>query len=174
MLRRLPMPEKKEYAARRLEMIEKQLRRRGITDGAVLAAMMGVPPMQMRCDLAVTVWLVDASTYDGGELLIDTDGVGQPWKGAAGDCLIYPADTLHRVAPVTRGVREVAVFWIQTVVRDDVVPFGKIEKTFVRAGLEQPVQLSRQIRKICGIVDFHSGVAGSASAATRRAFSRQV
>jgi len=43
MLRRLPMPEKKEYTARRLEMIEKQLRRRGITDGAVLAAMMGVP-----------------------------------------------------------------------------------------------------------------------------------
>ena len=92
----------------------------GMTYGDhVDAAMMGAPPMQMRCDIAVTVWLVDASTYDGGELLIDTDGVGQPWNGDAGDCLIYPADTLHRVAPVTRGVREVAVFWIQTMVRDE-------------------------------------------------------
>ncbi len=92
----------------------------GMTYGDhVDAAMMGAPPMQMRCDIAVTVWLVDGSTYDGGELIIDTDGVGQPWKGDAGDCLVYPADTLHRVAPVTRGVREVAVFWIQTMVRDE-------------------------------------------------------
>ena len=83
------------------------------------AAMMGAPPMQMRCDIAVTVWLVDGSTYDGGELIIDTDGAGQSWKGNAGDCLIYSADTLHRVAPVTRGVREVAVFWIQSMVREE-------------------------------------------------------
>ncbi len=92
----------------------------GMTYGDhVDAAMMGAPPMQMRCDIAVTVWLVDGSTYDGGELVTDTDGVGQSWKGDAGDCLIYPADTLHRVAPVTRGVREVAVFWIQSMVRDE-------------------------------------------------------
>jgi protein-L-isoaspartate(D-aspartate) O-methyltransferase len=37
------MPEKKEFAAQRLEMIEKQLRRRGISDAAVLAAMKAVP-----------------------------------------------------------------------------------------------------------------------------------
>jgi len=92
----------------------------GMTYGDhVDAAMMGAPPMQMRCDIAVTVWLVDGSAYDGGELVIDTDGVGQPWKGDAGDCLVYAADSLHRVAPVTRGVREVAVFWIQTMVRDE-------------------------------------------------------
>jgi len=92
----------------------------GMTYGDhVDAAMMGAPPMQMRCDIAVTVWLVDGSTYDGGELITDTDGVGQSWKGDAGDCLIYSADTLHRVAPVTRGVREVAVFWIQSMVRDE-------------------------------------------------------
>lgn len=83
------------------------------------AAMMGEPPMQMRCDIAVTVWLVDAATYDGGELVTDTDGAGQRWKGNAGDCLIYGADTLHRVEPVTRGAREVAIFWIQTMVRDE-------------------------------------------------------
>jgi protein-L-isoaspartate(D-aspartate) O-methyltransferase len=37
------MPEKKEYAAQHLEMIEKQLRRRGISDSAVLGAMTAVP-----------------------------------------------------------------------------------------------------------------------------------
>src|SRR5882757_2344274 len=40
---RLRMLEKKEYAAQRAEMIEKQLRRRGISDEAVLAAMTAVP-----------------------------------------------------------------------------------------------------------------------------------
>src|SRR5437660_11682695 len=37
------MREKKEYAAQHLEMIEKQLRRRGISDSAVLGAMTAVP-----------------------------------------------------------------------------------------------------------------------------------
>jgi protein-L-isoaspartate(D-aspartate) O-methyltransferase len=37
------MLEKKEYAALRVEMIEKQLRRRGVGDAGVLAAMMAVP-----------------------------------------------------------------------------------------------------------------------------------
>jgi protein-L-isoaspartate(D-aspartate) O-methyltransferase len=43
MRRWLRMPEKKEFAAQRLEMIEKQLRRRGVTDAAVLVAMTAVP-----------------------------------------------------------------------------------------------------------------------------------
>jgi protein-L-isoaspartate(D-aspartate) O-methyltransferase len=43
MRRRLRMLEKKEYAVQREEMIEKQLRRRGIQDAAVLAAMAAVP-----------------------------------------------------------------------------------------------------------------------------------
>ena len=43
MQRRLRMSEKEEDAAQRAEMIEKQIRRRGISDAAVLAAMMAVP-----------------------------------------------------------------------------------------------------------------------------------
>src|SRR5258708_26545459 len=39
----LRMVEKKEYAGQRGEMIEKQLRRRGIRDAGVLAAMTAVP-----------------------------------------------------------------------------------------------------------------------------------
>jgi PKHD-type hydroxylase len=83
-------------------------------DGAI----MGEPPAQLRCDIAITICLNDASEYDGGELVIDTAGVPRSWKGRAGDAIIYPADTLHRVTPVTRGFRDVAVSWIQSMIRE--------------------------------------------------------
>jgi PKHD-type hydroxylase len=83
-------------------------------DGAI----MGQGAEQIRCDVAVTVCISDASDYDGGELLIDTAGVPRAWKGNAGDAIVYPADTLHRVAPVTRGTRDVAVAWLQSLVRE--------------------------------------------------------
>ena len=40
-------------------------------------------------------------------------------KLAAGDMLLYPATRVHHVAPVTRGERIAAFFWIQSIVRDD-------------------------------------------------------
>jgi PKHD-type hydroxylase len=83
-------------------------------DGAI----MGEPPMQIRCDIAVTVCLNDGSSYEGGELVLDAAGAAHAWKGRAGDAIVYPADTLHRVTEVKKGVREVAVFWIQSLIRD--------------------------------------------------------
>jgi PKHD-type hydroxylase len=80
--------------------------------------LMGEGPRLIRCDLAATLLLVDPASYDGGELVIGVDGAAHRWKGGAGDCVIYPADTVHRVEAVTRGVRLAAVFWIQTLVRD--------------------------------------------------------
>ena len=91
----------------------------GMTYGDhVDAAIMGKSPEQLRCDIAITICLNDASDYDGGELVIDTAGVPRSWKGHAGDAIVYPADTLHRVSPVTRGARDVAVSWIQSMVRE--------------------------------------------------------
>ena len=83
-------------------------------DGAV----MGKPPNLVRCDVAVTVCLSDASEYEGGDLVMDTAGLPHAWKGRVGDVIVYAADTLHRVSEVTSGVREVAVIWIQSLVRD--------------------------------------------------------
>lgn len=83
-------------------------------DGAI----MGQPPDLLRCDVAVTVCLNDGSEYQGGELVVDSAGLGHPWKGRAGDVITYPADTLHRVQPVTQGVREVAIIWVQSLVRE--------------------------------------------------------
>ncbi len=82
-------------------------------DGAI----MGKPPDLLRCDVAVTVCLSDGSEYEGGELVMDTAGLPQSWKGRSGDVIVYAADTLHRVSEVTRGVRDVAVLWIQSLVR---------------------------------------------------------
>ena len=91
----------------------------GMTYGDhVDGAIMGQAPDHIRCDVAITVCLGDASDYDGGELVIDTAGVPRSWKGNAGDVIVYPADTLHRVTPVTRGARDVAVSWIQSMVRE--------------------------------------------------------
>jgi len=83
-------------------------------DGALL----GEPPDLIRCDIAVTVCVNDGSEYDGGELVIDSAGLAYPWKGSAGDAIVYAADTLHRVNEVTRGRRDVAVIWVQSMVRD--------------------------------------------------------
>jgi PKHD-type hydroxylase len=74
---------------------------------------------RLRTDLAATVFLSAPEEYDGGELVIDDLYGMHSVKLAAGDMLVYPASSLHRVQPVTRGVREAAFFWIQSMVRDD-------------------------------------------------------
>jgi len=71
---------------------------------------------RIRSDLSATLFLSDPDDYDGGELIA---GDGPPMRLAAGDMLLYPASTLHRVTPVTRGERVASFFWIQSMVRDD-------------------------------------------------------
>ena len=83
-------------------------------DGAI----MGDAESQVRCDVAMTVCLSDASEYEGGDLVIDAAGVATTWRGKSGDAIVYPAETLHRVTEVTKGTRDVAIAWIQSMVRD--------------------------------------------------------
>ena len=71
-------------------------------------------PNTLRTDIAVTVFLNDPEQYDGGELLIETSLGEQMIKLPRGDAIIYPASTLHSVAPVTRGERLAAVTWVQS------------------------------------------------------------
>ncbi|MEG3089678.1 Fe2+-dependent dioxygenase [Sphingomonas sp. PB4P5] len=74
---------------------------------------------RIRSDLSATLFLEPPESYDGGELVIeDTFGV-QSIKLPAGHLLLYPASSLHRVEPVTRGTRTASFFWIQSMVRDD-------------------------------------------------------
>lgn len=73
----------------------------------------------MRTDLSLTVFLSDPTTYDGGELTIITEYGEQQVKLPAGDAVVYSSTSLHRVQPVTRGSRWVALGWVQSVVQDE-------------------------------------------------------
>ncbi|MEG3169966.1 Fe2+-dependent dioxygenase [Sphingomonas sp. LB3N6] len=74
---------------------------------------------RIRSDLSATLFLADPETYDGGELVIEDQFGPQSVKLPAGHMVVYPASSLHRVAPVTRGVRVASFFWLQSMVRDD-------------------------------------------------------
>lgn len=71
-----------------------------------------------RTDLSFTCFLSAPDSYEGGELCIQEHGGERSIKLQAGDCLLYPASTLHRVAKVTAGERLVAVGWITSEIRD--------------------------------------------------------
>jgi PKHD-type hydroxylase len=72
----------------------------------------------MRTDLSLTLFLSPPTTYDGGELTIETHQGEQQFKLDAGCVVLYPSSTLHRVEPVTKGIRLAAVTWIQSLIRD--------------------------------------------------------
>lgn len=76
---------------------------------------------RVRADLSMTIFLEDPQRYDGGELVIETDFGAQAIKLPAGHGVLYPASSLHRVEPVTRGRRVASFFWIQSMVRDATV-----------------------------------------------------
>jgi PKHD-type hydroxylase len=74
---------------------------------------------RIRADLSATLFLEDPDAYDGGELVIEERFGPQTVKLPAGHLVLYPASSLHRVTPVTRGVRTASFFWLQSMVRDD-------------------------------------------------------
>jgi PKHD-type hydroxylase len=73
----------------------------------------------VRTDLSATLFLSEPSEYDGGELVIEDTFGSQSVKLAAGDLILYPASSVHRVEPVSRGCRLAAFFWVESMVRDD-------------------------------------------------------
>ena len=72
----------------------------------------------VRTDVAFTLFLSDPKSYDGGEFVIDQASGEEAFKLPAGCVVTYPATTLHRVAPVTRGERLAAAGWVRSYVRD--------------------------------------------------------
>ncbi|RZL62705.1 MAG: Fe2+-dependent dioxygenase [Variovorax sp.] len=86
-------------------------------DGAVRTLPGG--GQQLRTDLSCTLFLCEPEEYDGGELeVVDTYGTHEV-KLPAGDLILYPSSSLHRVQPVTRGARVCSFFWLQSMVRDN-------------------------------------------------------
>jgi len=74
---------------------------------------------RLRSDLSATLFLSDPDSYDGGELVVEDVFGPQSVKLPAGHLVVYPASSLHRVTPVTRGERIASFFWLQSMVRDD-------------------------------------------------------
>lgn len=74
---------------------------------------------RVRSDLSATLFLADPGSYDGGELLVEDQFGVQSIKLPAGHMILYPASSLHRVEPITRGERVASFFWIQSMIRDD-------------------------------------------------------
>jgi len=75
--------------------------------------------VKIRTDISATLFLAPPENYDGGELLVEDSYGMQRVKLPAGDMVLYPAGSLHRVEPVTRGARLTSFFWVQSMVRDD-------------------------------------------------------
>jgi PKHD-type hydroxylase len=76
-------------------------------------------PYRIRTDVSATLFLSNPEDYDGGELVIDDIYGAHSAKLPAGDMIVYPANSLHHVNAVTRGVRLASFFWVQSMVRDD-------------------------------------------------------
>lgn len=94
----------------------------GMTFGAHVDGGVRIHPhtgRKVRTDVSITLFLSDASEYDGGELQVhDTYGLHSV-KLDAGDMVVYPATSLHQVTPITRGTRLGCFFWVQSLVRED-------------------------------------------------------
>ena len=74
---------------------------------------------RIRTDLSATLFLTAPAEYDGGELVVEDNYGTHAVKLPAGHMVLYPATSLHRVEPVTRGTRVSSFFWIQSMVRED-------------------------------------------------------
>lgn len=86
-------------------------------DGAVLHSR--ATGQRVRTDVSCTLFLAEPDEYEGGELVIDDTYGSQRVKLPAGDAVLYPGTSVHRVEPVTRGHRVASFFWVESMVRSD-------------------------------------------------------
>jgi len=94
----------------------------GMTFGSHVDGSMRIVPnsgRRLRTDISATLFLADPDEYDGGELQIDDAYGMHAVKLVAGDMIVYPASSLHRVTPITRGTRLGCFFWLQSMIRDE-------------------------------------------------------
>ena len=75
--------------------------------------------VKVRTDISMTLFFSEPDEYDGGELVIEDTYGTQSIKLAAGDMILYPSTSLHRVTPVTKGRRLASFFWLQSMVASD-------------------------------------------------------
>ncbi len=73
----------------------------------------------IRTDVSTTIFFTDPDEYEGGDLFVDDTYGSHQAKLPAGDAIVYPSTSLHRVEPVTKGARICSFLWTQSMIRDD-------------------------------------------------------
>jgi len=98
--------------------------------------------LRVRTDLSATLFLCPPDSYDGGELVIEDTYGPRSVKLPAGDMVLYPGTSVHRVEPVTKGVRLASFFWIQSMVRSDTKRsiLFELDRAIQRIAAETPNQ----------------------------------
>ncbi|KCZ53979.1 hypothetical protein HY29_02610 [Hyphomonas beringensis] len=104
-------------------------------------AFMGAGDSRIRTDMSYTLFLSEPDTYEGGELQVELAGMTQSVKLPAGDMVLYPSTSLHRVAPVTSGTRLVCIGWIESSVRDEAVREVLFDLENLRSGMAKKMDL---------------------------------
>jgi PKHD-type hydroxylase len=109
----------------------------GMTYGShVDNAIMG-EPAAVRSDVSATLFLSQPDSYDGGELVLQEHQSERRIKPPAGSMILYASTNVHRVEPVTRGSRIAAIFWIQSMVREESKRDILYDLNEILAGLRQ-------------------------------------
>ena len=73
----------------------------------------------VRSDVSATLFLSPPDSYEGGELILQEHQSERRIKLPPGSMVVYSSTNVHRVEPVRRGTRVAAVFWIQSLVREE-------------------------------------------------------
>lgn len=120
-------------------------------DAALLCFPGELAPHWVRTDLAATLFLSAPGDYDGGELVIEDTFGPIKVKLPAGDMVVYPASSQHRVEPVTRGARIASFVWLQSLVREDSHRrlLHELDDTIMR--LNQAIPGSKDVAQLLGL-----------------------
>jgi PKHD-type hydroxylase len=111
------------------------------------AAMYDPTGWPLRTDFSFTVFLSDPETYEGGALLIRALDGDREFRPNAGSVVIYPTGVLHRVTPITAGIRLACIGWVQSLVRrqDQREVLFDLERLRVTAGEEDTLVLDKTL-----------------------------
>ncbi len=108
-------------------------------------------PVKVRTDISMTLFLSEPEDYEGGELIIEDTYGAHSVKLAAGDMVLYPSTSLHRVTPVTKGQRLASFFWLQSLVASDEKRALLFDMDMAIQNLRQRLDDSPEIVQLTGV-----------------------
>ena len=108
-------------------------------------------PVKVRTDLSMTLFFSEPEEYEGGELVIEDTYGAHSVELAAGDMVLYPSTSLHKVTPVTKGRRLASFFWLQSMVASDEKRSLLFDMDMAIQSLRQQLADSREIVQLTGV-----------------------